>query len=522
MVEVKVLTDIGGREENQDRAAYFKDEEHNETLIIIADGMGGHSGGSLAAETIIQTAETAWANRKSASDIENFLNTMVMDAHKAINKIGKEKGMDPHSTLVALYLSADQAISVHVGDSRIIQFNDNGYVKRSMDHSIAQLFVLQGKITEEEMASHPDQNKLTTSMGGEDEPDLEITHWALEEGLKFILCSDGFWEIVNVDTMSSILNSENLIESLQNRTRDALRLASDDQDNTTAVVVKIANENKKKSLTSNYILITAFAIIILSSFMFFSENKSEDITTQHGVEDKKAQTDTTPVNPETIPTKEELDELAKILKLQKIILPYANKFNEDKVKSDNEENNKETNNKGSSSKLGKQSTVEEEVEIIITNSSQTSAKVTEHLRKNGVIGKDDKLIASRKGKLIKETNSRITQHQQMHKGIFILGAVITTVEQNGKITVLQGKTSPNITISIIPTLNYMQALKKSRKHTNTIFESKETGSLIIIKQPNEYVLAWIGRVSSNIEEVIVMNAHTAEIILRRPIIISGK
>ena len=520
MVEVEVLTDIGGREENQDRAVYFKDEVLNETLIIVADGMGGHSGGSLAAESIIQTAKTAWANRKSAPDIESFLNTMVMDAHKAINIIGKEKDMDPHSTLVALYLTADQAISIHVGDSRIIQFNDNGYVKRSIDHSITQLFVLQGKITEEEMASHPDQNKLTTSMGGEDEPDPEITHWALDEGLKFILCSDGFWEIVNVDTMSSILNSENLIESLQNRTRDALRLAPDDQDNTTAAVIKITNKNDKKSSPSNFLLLISLLIIVISGYMFISENKAENKITPPDVEATKIPTDTTTVNSDATATKEELEELDKILKLQKFILPYTNNVKDNEERSDKKENN--TNNKGSSSKLGKQTTVEEEVEIIITNSSQTSAKVTEHLRKNGVIGKDDKLISAKKGKLIKNTNSVITQHQQMHKGIFVLGAVITTVETNGKITVLQGKTSPNITISITPTLNYKQALQKASQQAKIVFESKETGSLVIIKQHNDYVLAWIGQVRSNIEEVIVINAHTAEIILRQPLIISGK
>ena len=80
-----------------------------------------------------------------------------------------------------------------------MQFSGTGLARRTLDHSIAQLNVLRGVITEEELATHPDQNKLFTQIGGQDAPEAQVERWNLAEGRRFAVCSDGFWEVFSPD-----------------------------------------------------------------------------------------------------------------------------------------------------------------------------------------------------------------------------------------------------------------------------------------------------------------------------------
>lgn len=190
---------IGGRSEQQDRSAIFSAADGRIQLLLVADGMGGHTGGALAAQTVIDAAQSLWNEQAQGTQIhdpEDFLKHLVYRAQDMINELAKTRQLDPHSTLVAALLLEDQACWTHVGDSRLYHFADGSYVQRTKDHSLVQLLVDMGRIQEEEMGSHRDQNYLLRGLGGKENTDLELefTHQTLTSGTCLALCSDGLWE----------------------------------------------------------------------------------------------------------------------------------------------------------------------------------------------------------------------------------------------------------------------------------------------------------------------------------------
>ena len=199
----------GQRNENQDRYAILESPDDRSRLLVVADGLGGHTGGLLAAETTVATAEQCWRNRYPEQSPESFLNALVGECHDAVRRAALEQGLDAHSTIVALLLQDGQAISVHAGDSRVMQYSETSFVNRTVDHSIAQLLALRGTITDDEIAGHPDQNKLFAQIGGPTAPEPEIRHWDLSEGTRFVLCSDGFWEIFRHGEIVELFASDN-------------------------------------------------------------------------------------------------------------------------------------------------------------------------------------------------------------------------------------------------------------------------------------------------------------------------
>ena len=135
------FTHIGQGEENQDRVRVLTSrtsQDGDASLLVVADGLGGHSGAALAAQTLVDTADRLWGERAGSSDAEEFLRKLALESHAAVNKTGHEHGKDPRSTLAALLLNGSEAVSVHAGDSRVMQLSGDRVVKRTLDHSIGQ------------------------------------------------------------------------------------------------------------------------------------------------------------------------------------------------------------------------------------------------------------------------------------------------------------------------------------------------------------------------------------------------
>ena len=229
---------IGQRDENQDRLAILESPDDGSRLLVVADGLGGHTGGLLAAETIVATAERCWRNYYPEQSPEGFLKLLVRECHIAVRDAGREQGLDAHSTIAALLLRDGQAISVHVGDSRVMQYSERSFIDRTLDHSVAQLHALRGTITDDEIAQHPDQNKLFAQIGGPTAPEAEIKRWELSEGRRFVLCSDGFWEIFRHDEIVRLLLSDDPEAELTDRFEHKLRQLKH-QDNTTAILAEV-------------------------------------------------------------------------------------------------------------------------------------------------------------------------------------------------------------------------------------------------------------------------------------------
>jgi len=196
--------DIGDRNEQQDRVAILHSKDGDAHLLVIADGMGGHEDGAAAAQTVIDSASRQFT-RGVTDDPEEFLEQTCLDAHKAISILAENCTSAPGSTCVILYLIGTEAYWTHVGDSRIYQFRDNRMVYKTPDHSVARLKEAQGNSTEESAA----QNQLYMCLGGQNEVTPEVGASKVEAGDLFLLCSDGFWNQINVE--HALANNEDSV-----------------------------------------------------------------------------------------------------------------------------------------------------------------------------------------------------------------------------------------------------------------------------------------------------------------------
>jgi serine/threonine protein phosphatase PrpC len=193
--QFSLASDIGGRSEQQDCLEMLSLNSGNTHLVVVADGMGGHRDGALAARTVIETARRRF-NAGAISDPRTFLQELCLESHQGISKLGSDEPRSPGSTCVVLYLNGPEAYWAHVGDSRLYHFRNSRLLNRTQDHSVAQLMVSQGRLTETDAATSALQNQLYMRLGGKEPPEPDFGASEVEAGDMFMLCSDGFWSHV--------------------------------------------------------------------------------------------------------------------------------------------------------------------------------------------------------------------------------------------------------------------------------------------------------------------------------------
>jgi PPM family protein phosphatase len=176
-------------------------------LLIIADGMGGHTGGALASKIVVDTFEKSYLKNYSKLSPVEILEESVRDAHQAIRMAGQK---DQHlstmgSTVVAAILSDSQLHLINVGDSRLYLFRERKIQQISFDQSIVAEKVRRGEITEEEAYNHPQKNQLTMSINAHRDT---VTPYCAEQSLEtndvILLCSDGLWGSVPTNLIRAV------------------------------------------------------------------------------------------------------------------------------------------------------------------------------------------------------------------------------------------------------------------------------------------------------------------------------
>lgn len=235
------LTSQGDREINQDCMAYHVDEDF--ALFVVADGLGGHQGGEKASRffchgLIKNTQKFANLMR------DNPEATMSLWIEAAVNEMRNLFGSDPsafeaHTTCAVLYLDNKRVLTAHCGDSRVYRLNSREIVWRTRDHSVPQLLLEEGKITEMEMGGHPEQNYLLRSINIAKGHESEITVYpAAQAGDTFILCSDGFWENVKTQELMQLAQTDSGIDGLRKLAKLSLLRAHGKSDNITVQWVR--------------------------------------------------------------------------------------------------------------------------------------------------------------------------------------------------------------------------------------------------------------------------------------------
>lgn len=207
-------------------------------LAVLADGMGGKSGGRKAADQVILTARQVFERfSPSEDDPADVLRQVVSESHLMIKLTAITAEEEPHSTVAAFLVGPDRACDiVHAGDSRVYHFRGADMVSRTIDHSFVQRLVEEGRITEEEANTHPQSNLLTGCLGTHQDPPLTLGRIGrLEIGDAVLACSDGLWHYLTPKELGAIVNtlppreaSEMLIGKARQRARgggDNLSLA---------------------------------------------------------------------------------------------------------------------------------------------------------------------------------------------------------------------------------------------------------------------------------------------------------
>ena len=207
-------------------------------LAVLADGMGGKSGGRKAADQVLLTAQQLFERYSpSRDDPAEALKQLVLEAHLMIKLTAITSEEEPHSTVAAFIISPTRECDViHAGDSRVYHFRGAELQRRSVDHSYVQRLVEEGQITEEEANVHPQSNLLTGCLGTAQDPPLSHERIdRLEVGDCMLACSDGLWHYFTPRELGAIVHalppreaSEMLVSKARQRARgggDNLSLA---------------------------------------------------------------------------------------------------------------------------------------------------------------------------------------------------------------------------------------------------------------------------------------------------------
>lgn len=232
----------GGRKYNQDCVAYAYTSKA--LLMVLADGMGGHSHGELAAQITIKTYLQAFSDEATPNinNPEEFLSRVMYKAHANIIQFAQDQKLlgSPGTTCVAAIIQDGIASWAHAGDSRVYLLRDKSVDKVTHDHSVVQQWADMGFITEAQKKTHPDRHRITNCLGGEG--DLFFVESgpqkALNQGDVLLLCSDGLWGPLTPDEICAELAHKPLPEAMENLMGVSLYREGLHADNTTAVVAR--------------------------------------------------------------------------------------------------------------------------------------------------------------------------------------------------------------------------------------------------------------------------------------------
>jgi serine/threonine protein phosphatase PrpC len=203
-----ISTATGARKYNQDRAACM--EGDRSVLLILGDGLGGHAGGDIAADLLVDTAQRAFLKIRTPVIAEPslFLALIMQHAHRAINSYARhsDEEIDPRTTAVLCLVQNGYAYWAHAGDSRLYLFRNSSQLTRTLDHTGS-----------DQARANPGKNSRYTGtglfncLGGSHRPLITLgPEIALQRGDRILLCSDGVWQGMPTDEIVEYLYKKDL------------------------------------------------------------------------------------------------------------------------------------------------------------------------------------------------------------------------------------------------------------------------------------------------------------------------
>lgn len=233
----------GDREYQQDQVALLSHARTNGCLLaVLADGMGGRSGGRKASDQVMLTARQLF-ERYSVDDDDpaSLLTHLAQEAHMVIRLTAIAAEQEPHSTLAAFLLNPrGDCHWVHAGDSRIYHLRNGQLIHRTKDHSYVQGLVDRGQLTEEQALTHPQSNILVGCLGTENDPPVTL-HFIpqIQPGDVLMACSDGVWHYFSTEELAAVLTRLTPREASEFLIDKARIRAQGGGDNLSLAIVKV-------------------------------------------------------------------------------------------------------------------------------------------------------------------------------------------------------------------------------------------------------------------------------------------
>jgi serine/threonine protein phosphatase PrpC len=278
----------GGREKNEDRMGYCY--TNSSGLFLLADGMGGHPDGEVAAQLALQTISALYQKeaKPELPDVKGFFNTAIMAAHRQILRYAADGGMNdtPRTTLVAAVVQGGVAHWAHCGDSRLYFVRDGEMLARTRDHS----YLEQRRDVHKPQVLPPGMNRnvLYTCLGSPVKPVFDITGPVpLQQGDKMLLCSDGLWgSLEDVDIVYH-LGQKAVSIAAPELVERALLKAGSSSDNVTLVAMEWETpdvfESTRGSISTQYMDNEVFASTVQAAWMDSNADDLDDAAIERSI-----------------------------------------------------------------------------------------------------------------------------------------------------------------------------------------------------------------------------------------------
>lgn len=218
----------GDRPYQQDQVALLRSPRTAGCLLgVVADGMGGRTGGRQASDQVVLTATQLFESYDPAvDDGPSLLRDIAREAHMVIRLTAIAAEQEPHSTMAAFLINpGGECHWLHSGDSRLMHFRGSQLVRRTKDHSYVQSLIDSGQLNEQDAAAHPRANVLVSCLGTQADPQLTVHHVPqLQIGDTIMACSDGLWHYFTEEELGAVIYamppreaSEFLVEKARQR-----------------------------------------------------------------------------------------------------------------------------------------------------------------------------------------------------------------------------------------------------------------------------------------------------------------
>jgi serine/threonine protein phosphatase PrpC len=271
----------GPRQYNQDRLAYSYSKDA--LLLVVADGMGGHRHGEMAAQLAVTTMTDAFQRLAvpTLSSPAKFLIDHIQQIHDMIDQLTQERELveAPRTTIVAAVVQRGVLYCAHVGDSRLYHFRDGHLLFRTEDHSIVQSLYSKGIINKDDMSTHPYRHKVYSCLGGDVPPKIDLSdRHELVEGDTILLCTDGVWGAVTDEQVKRILNSPSITDGVTTLLDVAENTNQEQGDNMSAIGLQWGDKQSNGLAVSTVSMAMGLTTTIMNPTTYPNQPSGQDGT----------------------------------------------------------------------------------------------------------------------------------------------------------------------------------------------------------------------------------------------------